>query len=98
MCSAFRNEAPERNLSSDLIREACAASRHMFGEPPALGMVTFIDPGKVRRKRDFGRCYRRAGFLEVGRTKGGLIALRLEPEAFPAAVPPLGAQLELGAA
>lgn len=81
--SMFRNESP--HLSSDLIREAVAATRSIW-EPPPLGLVTFVDPTKVRRKRDFGRCYRRAGFREVGQTKGGLIALQLLPDEMP---PPL---------
>lgn len=81
MCSAFRNEG--KNLSSDLIREAVAYTRAYYGAPPPQGMVTFVDPGKVRKKRDFGRCYRKAGFVEVGETKGGLIALALLPDAMP---------------
>lgn len=92
VCTMFRNESP--HLSSDLIREACAATRALWGEPPALGMITFVDPGKVRRKRDFGRCYRRAGFLDAGRTKGGLICLALKPEAFPDPTPAMGTQGE----
>src|SRR5262245_7684536 len=56
ICSCFRNES--ETLSSDLIREAVAISRWFWGEPPELGMVTFVDTTKVRRKRDWGRCYR----------------------------------------
>lgn len=81
ICSAFRNESPI--LSSDLIREAVAITRAKW-EAPELGMVTFVDPKKVRHKRDFGRCYRKAGFKECGRTKGGLIALQLLPQDMPA--------------
>lgn len=81
MCSCFRNESPY--LSSLLIIEAVALTRGIYGEPPPLGMVTFVDPAKVRRKRDFGRCYRKAGFFECGKTKGGLIALQLLPAAMP---------------
>ena len=44
MCSAFRNEGV--GLSSDLIREAVAATRAHFGEPPPLGMVTFVDASR----------------------------------------------------
>ena len=90
--SLFRNEAPERYLSSDLIREAVAATLSVWGPAPPLGMVTFVDPGKTRRKRDPGRCYRRAGFRVVGTTKGGLIALQLLPEDMPERCPPLCAQ------
>jgi hypothetical protein len=72
MNTAFRNEGA--GLSSELIREAIAATRYIaanlpawdFGAVPALGLVTFVDPDKTRRKRDPGRCYRRAGF-EVAR-------------------------------
>jgi hypothetical protein len=80
VCSAFRNEGA--GLSSELIREAVAATRAIW-EPPALGMVTFVDAGKVRHKRDPGRCYLRAGFERVGHTKGGLVALQLLPAAMP---------------
>jgi hypothetical protein len=85
VCSCFRNESG--HLSSALIRAAVAATRWRYGEPPVRGMVTFVDAAKVRRKRDPGRCYLRAGFRNVGQTKGGLVALQLavadmpEPEA-----------------
>lgn len=61
LCCIFRNEGD--TLSSELIREAVAITRHVYGDPPASGFVTFIDRGKVRKKRDWGRCYLRAGFL-----------------------------------
>lgn len=83
--SLFRNES--ERLSSELIREAVAHTLAYFGEPPALGMVTFVDAGKTRHKRDPGRCYRRAGFEHVGFTKGGLWALQLLPEAMPDPIP-----------
>lgn len=91
--SLFRNEGDE--LSSDLIRQAVAATRWRYGEPPALGMITFVDASKVRHKRDPGRCYTRAGFRRVGYTKGGLVALQLLPADMPPPEPPIGAQLEL---
>ncbi|MBZ9759435.1 hypothetical protein LB553_00850 [Mesorhizobium sp. CA8] len=81
VCSAFRNEAAA--LSSELIIEALAASKAYFGPPPPLGMVTFVDTTKVRRKRDFGRCYLKAGFKHAGFTKGGLHALQILPDAMP---------------
>jgi DNA (cytosine-5)-methyltransferase 1 len=74
LCTIFRNESG--HLSSELVTEAVAVTRHRWPAVPTLGMVTFIDAGKVRRKRDPGRCFRRAGFVEVGRTiDRGLIAL-----------------------
>jgi hypothetical protein len=84
-----------------MIRQAIAATRAYYGDPPALGMVTFVDEEKVRPaaaylKRDFvgpipiyGQVYRQAGFREVGRTKGGLLALQMLPEDMPAPEPPL---------
>lgn len=90
ICSAFRNEGTTYK-SSALIRLAVAATREEFGEPPALGMVTFVDPEKVRHKRDPGRCFLRAGFVKVGKTKKGLLALQLLPESMPEA---LAARLE----
>jgi hypothetical protein len=53
-----------------------------------LGMVTFVDTGKVRRKRDPGRCYRRAGWQVCGETKGGLVALQILPDAMPEPMEP----------
>jgi hypothetical protein len=97
VCSAFRNESTL--LSSWLIREALACTVWKWGQIPTLGMVTFIDPRKVKKKRDFGRCFLRAGFRRArcrihqeiqdgcaschGRTKSGLIALQIDPEEFP---------------
>jgi hypothetical protein len=109
MNSAFRNERPDLHLSSDLIREAVAATRWQWPEVPVLGMVTFVDESKVRHKRDPGRCYRKAGFtqvmkpVEVGglavriepaRTAGGLLVFQMLPTDMPAASAPLGAPME----
>ncbi len=72
--SLFRNEAhddPFAPRASELIRDAVAVTRWVFGDPPDLGMVTFVNADKVRRKRDPGRCYLRAGFKRVGETQGG---------------------------
>lgn len=80
--SLFRNEGA--GLSSDLIRDAIAVTRSTW-EPPALGMVTFVDAEKTRHKRDPGRCYRKAGFAHVGFTAGGLWAFQLLPSQMPAA-------------
>lgn len=88
--SLFRNEGG--GLSSELIREAVAATLSVWPEPPALGLITFVDASKVRHKRDPGRCYRRAGFSHVGFTAGGLWAFRLAPADFPAAEQPTVSQ------
>ena len=87
--SLFRREGGDVR-ASDLIRQAVAATRWKYGEPPPLGMVTFVDAAKVRHKRDPGRCYTRAGFRRVGFTAGGLVALQLLPEDMPEAAEPVG--------
>jgi hypothetical protein len=81
VCSCFRNESS--TMSSTLVTQAVAATRHRWPTIPDLGMVTFIDPKKTRHKRDPGRCFRKAGFKPDGYTKGGLVALRLHPQDFP---------------
>ena len=90
VCSCFRNES--NILSSVLIREAMAVTRSIWGDPPPLGMVTFVDASKVKRKRDPGRCYLRAGWNNVGKTKGGLVAIQALPEVLPQPEPAWDAQ------
>lgn len=90
MCSIFRNEGAI--LSSELIKSAVAATCWYYGDAPDLGFVTFVDADKTRRKRDPGRCYRKAGWSHVGYTAGGLIALQLPAAAMPTPVAPIGAQ------
>ena len=80
--SLFRREGGEYQ-ASDMIREAVAITRGHWATAPRLGMVTFVDPRKVRRKRDPGRCYLRAGFKLVGHTKGGLLAFQMLPDGMP---------------
>lgn len=95
VCSCFRNEGPA--LSSDLIREAVAITRAIYGEPPTLGMITFVDASKIRHKplRGLGRCYRKAGFIHAGFTKRGLHAFQFLPSAMPGAIFPQGYQYAL---
>lgn len=88
--SLFRNEGA--GLSSELIREAVAATLAVWPCPAPQGLITFIDPAKVRRKRDPGRCYLRAGFRQVGATKGGLLVLQLAPKDMPPPEPAIGSQ------
>lgn len=94
VCSAFRRESGPM-IASEMILQAIAATRDYFGEPPKLGMITFVDASKVRRKRDPGRCYTKAGFQRAGMTKGGLVALRMSPTAMPPAQPAINDQFEL---
>jgi hypothetical protein len=100
MCSLFRNEG--EYLSSDLIREAVAATRWHAGAvwrlpEPALGFVSFVDAGQVGRApgHNPGACYRRAGWKRVGATQGGLLAFQQLPAAMPSPEMPLGASRPL---
>lgn len=86
ICSAFRSEGAGK--ASELIRQAVAATLAHYGTPPVLGMITFIDcekvrPIKVRGQPMWGWTYRKAGFVEAGETKSGLLALQLLPNAMP---------------
>ena len=86
VCSAFRNEGAGR--ASSLITDAVAATRDFYGDPPPLGMITFVDrkrvpPTMVRGRPVWGWCFRKAGFREVGDTKGGLLALQMLPADMP---------------
>jgi hypothetical protein len=98
VCSCFRNESV--HLSSELITEAVAATIYRYGPAPDLGMITFVNPKKVnpikvRGKTEWGFCYKKAGFREVGATKGGLVALQILPDEMPAARPAIGVLVQL---
>lgn len=96
MCSIFRNEGA--GLATELIWSAVAATRAVLGEPPALGMITFINRkhvrpyicGPERTRAIWGQTFRQVGFKEVGLTKSGLLALQLLPERMPEANSPTG--------
>lgn len=94
ICSLFRNEGPI--LSSDLIRQAISATRAIWQDTPDTGMITFIDPAKIRRKRDPGRCFLKAGFMHAGHTTtNNLLVLQILPNDMPDAVPPDGLQASM---
>jgi hypothetical protein len=84
----FRRESGA--LASQMIREAIAVTRWFWPRIPELGIVTFIDPQKVRHKRDPGRCYLRAGFRRVGQTGKGLLVFQFLPADMPEAMAPNG--------
>lgn len=89
--SIFRNES--RHLSSDLIRDAVAATRWYWPEVPDLGLITMIDTPKIRSTNP-GYCYLNAGFRRLQQTtKGGLRVLQLLPDEMPPACAPLGITL-----
>lgn len=88
--SCFRREPDCPYRASELIRAAVAATRARWPEVPELGMVTFVDESKVRHKRDAGRCYKKAGFRLVGKTRGGLLVWQMIPDDMPVAEPAIG--------
>jgi hypothetical protein len=69
--SLFRCEGG--GLASDLIRSATATTyelwRERYGALPSVPLRTEVDPRKVRRKRDPGRCFLRAGWRYVGKSR-----------------------------
>jgi hypothetical protein len=94
ICTTFRNEGS--SLSSILVAEAVAATRAIWGKPPDLGMVTFINTARVRPKAHPGYCFRRAGFREAGVTKKDkLVALQMLPAEMPDPELPIGATYTL---
>jgi hypothetical protein len=99
VCSIFRNEGA--GVASEMIKEAVSASRYDIGLPPALGMVTFINRKCVRPfvtpkgREIYGQSFRQAGFVEVGETKGGLLALQMWPDAMPEPAPARNVHLKL---
>ena len=96
VCSCFRRTGGGDTASSMIIG-AVAATRAIFGDPPPLGMVTFIDrdhvrPTMVRGAKVWGWTYLRAGWEVAGETQGGLLCLRLAPDRMPVAAAPVGMQ------
>lgn len=93
MNSSFRREG-EGVEASDLIREAVAITRWRWPNVPPLGMVTFIDPKKVKgtKRRGeivYGYSYLKAGFKLVGKTKSDLLAFQMVPDDMPEPFVPL---------
>lgn len=69
----FRREKGACLRCSDLVRLAtaktCAYWRSHYGCLPPVPLTTEVDPRRVRRKRDPGRCFLRAGWRPVGMSK-----------------------------
>lgn len=102
-CTLFRNEGA--GLSSNLIREATALTLSLwperYGHLPAVPLTTEVDPTKVRRKRDFGRCFLRAGWTAIGyrvrsKRKHGHYVFVAPGECDRLAVPFFGVTLSMG--
>lgn len=83
VCSLFRRESWSPYRASELITMAVAATRANWPDIPELGMITFVNARLVKPKLDPGYCYIRAGWRNVGHTKGGLVALQLTPDNWP---------------
>jgi hypothetical protein len=91
------HEFVAETVSSQLITDAVAASCAVLGPPPPLGIVSFVDASQVKRKRDPGRCYRKAGWRHAGFTKAGLWVFQQLPGEMPAPSPPLTRQMGFAA-
>lgn len=77
-CTMFRNEGPY--LSSHLISLALGITRHVWGEPPSDGVITYV--GRHLR----GGCFHAAGFRRAGASQSGKARLQLSADRLP---PPL---------
>lgn len=78
-CAIFRNESAIK--SSDLIRAACVLAWERW---PGERLYTYVNSRKIRKKRDPGRCFRRAGWIPCGVTKvHGLLILECLPTPTP---------------
>lgn len=73
-CVLFRNESAV--LSSTLVAEADELAWQRW---PGERHFTYVDPTKTRRKRDPGRCFRKAGWRPCGVSKGDLVILERLP-------------------
>lgn len=65
-CAVFRTEGSTAGRASDLIREA---DRIGWQRWPGERHYTYVDPRKVRHKRDPGRCFLKAGWRLCGVSK-----------------------------
>lgn len=93
LCTHFRRESGP--LASQMILTALAVTRYVWGDPPADGLVSMIDPNKVRPtmvhgKKTWGWTWLKVGFQLVGKTKKkGLLIYRIPPESIPPPQPPV---------
>lgn len=91
-CSFFHNLDSSPHVASELVEQAVAVTRFMYGEPPSQGFITTVDPTKIRSTNP-GYCYKRAGWRLVGQTKDRkLPVLQLPRDEMPEPVAPIGYQ------
>lgn len=74
-CAVFRNEAPKRYRSSELIRQADAIADFCW---PGERHYTYVNQEAVR-SRNPGFCFVAAGWRRCGFTKGRLLILERMP-------------------
>lgn len=74
-CAVFRNEAPRRYTSSELVRQADAIADFCW---PRQRHYTKVDPKAVRSKNP-GYCFLVAGWRRCGMTKNGKLILERVP-------------------
>jgi hypothetical protein len=74
-CAVFRNEAPDRYLSSELVRQADAIAHHCW---PGERHYTKVRAAAVRSPNP-GYCFKQAGWRFCGKTSGGLSILERLP-------------------
>ncbi|HEY2592521.1 MAG TPA: hypothetical protein VGK33_01320 [Chloroflexota bacterium] len=72
-CAVFRNEGSV--LSSDLVREADELAWRRWADYPRH--FTYVDPSKIRRKRDPGRCFLKAGWRACGLSAEGKVLMEI---------------------
>jgi hypothetical protein len=76
-CAVFRNEGPE--LSSSLILEAEQLAWNIW---PGERLYTYVNPSRIKSKNP-GCCFKKAGWVFCGYTKGGLMIFeKLSAECF----------------
>lgn len=73
-CAVFRREGGPQ--ASELILEAESIAWEDF---PGERLYTYVDAKKVRRKRDPGRCFLKAGWKVCGKTKSRLLVFEKLP-------------------
>lgn len=85
-CTLFRREAGRFSCearTSDLVRAATDLTRAHWVAPrymaPFVPLQTEVDPALTRRKRDPGRCFRRAGWTLVRVDRRGRHVLEAPP-------------------
>jgi hypothetical protein len=74
-CAIFRNEAPHRYESSELIKQADAIADHCW---PSERHYTKVDPAAIRSANP-GCCFKAAGWRSCGQTQNGKLILERVP-------------------